>query len=239
MLKRIKRSKLQPSEYLEVRNSPKSVVSEQFRTLRSNILFTSADVEIKRLMITSSEQGEGKSTVSSNLALAFSQAGYRTLLIDADLRRPTQHKLFQEINNKGLSNVIAGQIAFNDAVHKDIAPYLDLLTSGPIPPNPSELLGSGAMVNLVQSLNEHYDFIIFDAPPVLAVTDAQVIGNLVNGSLLVVNSRNTHRDKVIDSKTQLEKSSAKVLGVVLNELDKKEDGEYYYYYGESEKNNIR
>lgn len=228
-----KKSKMLPHEYLEIRNNPKSVVSEQIRTLRTNILFTSSDVEITKILITSSEQGEGKSTVSSNLALAFAQAGYNTLLIDADLRRPTQHKLFEKLNVKGLSNVIAGQVNFEDAVNTEIEPYLDLLTSGPIPPNPSELLGSLAMENFIEKIDKKYDLVIFDAPPVLAVTDAQVIGNLVNGSLLVVNAKRTHRDKVIDSKNQLQKSSARVLGVVINELDKNEDGEYYYYYGEN------
>ncbi|WP_414048806.1 CpsD/CapB family tyrosine-protein kinase [Macrococcus animalis] len=227
------KNKMRHSEYLEIRNNPKSVVSEQIRTLRSNLLFTSSDVELTKIMITSSEQGEGKSTISSNLALAFAQAGYRTLLVDADLRRPTQHKLFERLNVKGLSSVIAGQVEFEQAVTKDVESYLDLLTSGPVPPNPSELLGSVAMEKLVVKMDEAYDLVIFDAPPVLAVTDAQVIGNLVDGSLLVINGKNTHRDKVMDANNQLQKSSAKVLGVVLNELDKKEDGEYYYYYGES------
>ncbi|TDM46088.1 polysaccharide biosynthesis tyrosine autokinase [Macrococcoides goetzii] len=228
-----KKNKIGYQESLELRNNPKSVVSEQIRTLRSNILFTSSDNKLTKIMVTSSEQGEGKSTISSNLALAFSQAGYRTLLVDSDLRRPTQHKLFEVINAKGLSNVIAGQADFDQVVKKDIEPYLDVITSGPIPPNPSELLGSLAMETLVERMDQSYDLVIFDAPPVLAVTDAQVIGNLVDGSLLVVNAKTTHRDKVVDSKNQLQKSSAQVLGVVLNELDKKEDGDYYYYYGES------
>ncbi|TDM39891.1 polysaccharide biosynthesis tyrosine autokinase [Macrococcoides goetzii] len=217
---------------LEIINRPKSVISEQIRTLRTNILFTSADIQIKRMLVTSSEQGEGKSTISANLAASFAQAGYRTLLVDADLRKPTQHKIFEQINVKGLSNLVAGQVSLEQTIHLDVQPKLDLISSGPIPPNPAELLGSLAMEDLLESLSEMYDLIILDTPPVLAVADSQILGNLVDGSLLVVNSRNTHRDKVIDAKNQLDKSSSRTLGIVLNDLDKKDDGEYYYYYGQ-------
>lgn len=219
-------------DQLEIVNRPKSVISEQIRTLRTNILFTSADVQIKKMLVTSSEQGEGKSTISANLAASFAQAGYRTLLVDADLRKPTQHKIFEQINVKGLSNLIAGQVSLEETVRQNVLPGLDLLTSGPVPPNPAELLGSLAMENLLIKLSEMYDLVLLDTPPVLAVADSQILGNLVDGSLLVVNSKLTHRDKVVDAKNQLDKSSSKTLGIVLNDLDKKEDGDYYYYYGE-------
>ncbi|MFC6293453.1 hypothetical protein BHU61_09990 [Macrococcus epidermidis] len=217
---------------LEIVNRPKSVISEQIRTLRTNILFTSADVQIKKMLVTSSEQGEGKSTISANLATSFAQAGYRTLLIDADLRKPTQHKIFEQMNVKGLSNLIAGQVDMEDTIKVDVLPGLDILTSGPVPPNPAELLGSLAMEDLLIKLSEMYDLVLLDTPPVLAVADSQILGNLVDGSLLVVNSKLTHRDKVVDAKNQLDKSSSKTLGIVLNDLDKKDDGDYYYYYGE-------
>lgn len=217
---------------LEIVNRPKSVISEQIRTLRTNILFTSADVQIKKLLLTSSEQGEGKSTISANLATSFAQAGYRTLLIDADLRKPTQHKIFEQMNVKGLSNLIAGQVSLEDTIKINVQPGLDLITSGPVPPNPAELLGSLAMEDLLIKLTGMYDLVLLDTPPVLAVADSQILGNLVDGSLLVVNSRITHRDKVVDAKNQLDKSSSKTLGIVLNDLDKKDDGDYYYYYGE-------
>lgn len=217
---------------LEIINRPKSVISEQIRTLRTNILFTSADIQIKRMLITSSEQGEGKSTISANLATSFAQAGYRTLLVDADLRKPTQHKIFERVNVKGLSNLVAGQVELEHTIHVEVQPNLDLITSGPVPPNPAELLGSLAMEDLLIKLSEMYDLVLLDTPPVLAVADSQILGNLVDGSLLVVNSRLTHRDKVIDAKNQLDKSSSRTLGIVLNDLDKKDDGDYYYYYGE-------
>lgn len=219
-------------DQLEIVNRPKSVISEQIRTLRTNILFTSADVKIKKMLVTSSEQGEGKSTISANLAASFAQAGYRTLLVDADLRKPTQHKIFEQMNVKGLSNLIAGQVLLEETINPNVLPGLDLLTSGPVPPNPAELLGSLAMEDLLIKLSEMYDLVLLDTPPVLAVADSQILGNLVDGSLLVVNSKMTHRDKVIDAKNQLDKSSSKTLGIVLNELDKKDDGDYYYYYGE-------
>lgn len=219
-------------DQLEIVNRPKSVISEQIRTLRTNILFTSADVKIKKMLVTSSEQGEGKSTISANLAASFAQAGYRTLLVDADLRKPTQHKIFEQRNVKGLSNLIAGQVLLEETINPNVLPGLDLLTSGPVPPNPAELLGSLAMEDLLIKLSEMYDLVLLDTPPVLAVADSQILGNLVDGSLLVVNSKHTHRDKVIDAKNQLDKSSSKTLGIVLNDLDKKDDGDYYYYYGE-------
>lgn len=217
-------------DQLEIVNRPKSVISEQIRTLRTNILFTSADVKIKKMLVTSSEQGEGKSTISANLAASFAQAGYRTLLVDADLRKPTQHKIFEQMNVKGLSNLIAGQVSLEDTIKINVQPGLDLITSGPVPPNPAELLGSLAMEDLLIKLTGMYDLVLLDTPPVLAVADSQILGNLVDGSLLVVNSRITHRDKVVDAKNQLDKSSSKTLGIVLNDLDKKDDGDYYYYY---------
>ncbi|WP_419743914.1 CpsD/CapB family tyrosine-protein kinase [Macrococcoides bohemicum] len=219
-------------DQLEIVNRPKSVISEQIRTLRTNILFTSADVKIKKMLVTSSEQGEGKSTISANLAASFAQAGYRTLLVDADLRKPTQHKIFEQRNVKGLSNLIAGQVSVEETINVNVLPGLDLLTSGPVPPNPAELLGSLAMEDLLIKLSEMYDLVLLDTPPVLAVADSQILGNLVDGSLLVVNSKLTHRDKVVDAKNQLDKCSSKTLGIVLNDLDKKDDGDYYYYYGE-------
>ncbi len=212
-------------DQLEIVNRPKSVISEQIRTLRTNILFTSADVKIKKMLVTSSEQGEGKSTISANLAASFAQAGYRTLLVDADLRKPTQHKIFEQMNVKGLSNLIAGQVLLEETINPNVLPGLDLLTSGPVPPNPAELLGSLAMEDLLIKLSEMYDLVLLDTPPVLAVADSQILGNLVDGSLLVVNSKLTHRDKVVDAKNQLDKSSSKTLGIVLNDLDKKDDGD--------------
>ncbi len=219
---------------LEVMNRPKSVISEQFRTLRTNILFTSSDKEIKRVMITSSEPGEGKSTVTANTATAFAQAGYKTVVIDADMRKPTQHKIFGVNNVIGLSTVISGQGELEQAIKPTEVENLHLITSGAVPPNPSELLGSLVMEDLLETLDQAYDIVIIDTAPILAVTDSKIVANLVDGSLLVVNANNRHREKVVDAKTELEKSEAKILGVVLNELDVKEEGSNYYYYAQGE-----
>lgn len=219
-------------EQLEIIKRPKSVISEQFRTLRTNILFTSTDKKVKRILFTSSEPGEGKSTVSANTAVAFAQAGHKTLLIDADMRKPTQHKIFSYMNTSGLSNLIAGQAALEGVTKKTEVENLDVMTSGPVPPNPAELLGSSTMARILEVLDEHYDIIIIDTSPVLAVTDAKIIAHHVDGCLLVVNGTNTYRDKIIDAKNELEKSDAKILGVVLNELDAKDEGSNYYYYAE-------
>ncbi|ULG74946.1 CpsD/CapB family tyrosine-protein kinase [Macrococcus brunensis] len=215
---------------LEILNRPKSVISEQFRTLRTNILFTSSDNAVKRVMITSSEPGEGKSTVSANTAVAFAQAGYKTILIDADMRKPTQHKIFSDTNAMGLSNLIAGQAKLADVLKQTEVEKLHLITSGPVPPNPAELIGSKVMEDLLNHLDQEYDVIVIDTAPVLAVTDSKIIANLVDGSLLVVNANHGHRDKVISAKNELEKSEAHILGVVLNELDVNEAGSDYYYY---------
>ena len=218
---------------LEILHRPKSIISEQIRTLRTNILFTPSDVKIKRLLITSSEQGEGKSTVSANLAVSFAQAGYKTLLIDTDLRRPSQHRIMEVPNVKGLSNILAGQISEKEALVETPVSSLHFIPSGPIPPNPAELLGSATMAQTLSLLEGMYDMIILDAPPVLAVADAQILSDKVDGTLLVVNSRKAHKEKVIEANEQLKKSAAKTLGVVLNDIDKKEAGNYYYYYGET------
>lgn len=219
---------------LEIVNRPKSIVSEQFRTLRTNILFTSSDITIKKLMVTSSEPAEGKSTISANIAATFAQAGYKTLLIDADMRKPTQHKIFEQRNAIGLSNLITGRVEILNAIQVTNTENLSLLSAGPVPPNPAELLSSSAMTNLLHNFESSFEMIILDTPPVLAVTDSKVVANLVDGSLLVVNASKTHRDKVIDSKTQLEKSEANILGIVLNDVSPKEVGNQYYYYGDVE-----
>ncbi|TDM14914.1 CpsD/CapB family tyrosine-protein kinase [Macrococcus bovicus] len=228
----MKKIKSKEINQLEIMNRPKSVISEQFRTLRTNILFTSSDKAIKRVMITSSEPEEGKSTVSANVAVAFAQAGYKTILIDADMRKPTQHKIFSYTNTSGLSNLIAGQADLSSVIKVTEIENLSLITSGPVPPNPAELLGSKVKQNLLETLEQTFDIIIIDTAPVLAVTDSKIISNLVDGTLLVINATRNHRDKVISAKTELDKNRANILGVVLNKLDKEEEGSNYYYYAE-------
>ncbi len=209
--------------------APKSPIAEQFRTVRTNIQFSSVDKEIKTLIVTSARPAEGKSTVVANLAVVFAQQGKKVLLIDSDMRKPTVHYTFQTENHSGLSNILARQATLNDTVHETKQDKLWVLPSGPIPPNPSELLGSKAMQTLLEQAEEEFDVILLDTPPIIAVTDAQVLANVADGVVLVVGSGKTEVDSAKKAKELLESAQAKILGVVLNNK-KTEDDQYYYYY---------
>ncbi|WP_394883586.1 CpsD/CapB family tyrosine-protein kinase [Clostridium baratii] len=209
---------------------PKSVEAESYRILRTNIMYSSFDKKIKRILVTSSEPGEGKSTTSGNLALAFAQDEKKVILIDCDLRKPSLHKKFRISNNRGLSDVIIDRDKLNKCIQKRTE-YLDILTAGKIPPNPSEMLGSHAMSSLLDELSNVYDVIILDSPPVLAVTDAQILSTKSDGVVLVVRAEKTKKDTVLAAKGVLDKVNANILGTVLNGGDKNKDN-YYYYYGQ-------
>ena len=215
---------------LIVRTNPKSVISEQFRTLRTNIKFSMPINELKTILVTSSSMSEGKSTISANLACLFADEGNKVLLVDADLRKPTMHYTFRVNNAVGLSNILTLQTILEEAIKQSEIPNLDLLTSGPIPVNPAELLGSKAMASTIERLRKIYDYIIFDAPPVLAVTDAQLIANQSDGTILVVDTGETKKDDVRKSKELLNTTQTRFLGVVLNNFKIKKDN-YYYAYG--------
>ncbi|WP_349410865.1 CpsD/CapB family tyrosine-protein kinase [Pseudalkalibacillus sp. SCS-8] len=208
----------------------KSPISEQYRTIRSNIHFSSIDTEYRTLMVTSSGPGEGKSTTTANLAVVMAQQGKRVLLIDADLRKPTAHYTFRVSNAKGLTNVLTRQVNLLDAVSLTEVDRLHILPSGPVPPNPAELLGSRMMQELTKEALDEFDMVIFDTPPVLAVTDAQILANTCDGVVLVVGSGVTEKDAAQKSKELLVAAKAKLLGVVLNRK-KMDDKNYYYYYG--------
>lgn len=213
-------------------NSPKDPVAEQYRTLRTNIQFSNVDQDIKTIVLTSSGAEEGKSTTSSNLATVYAQQGLKVLLIDADLRKPTGHYTFRLENHIGLTNVLTRQSTLAQAVQESEIPHLSVLTSGPIPPNPSELLASAQMAELLKEMKEKFDMIIFDTPPILAVADAQILANQVDGTILVVSSGKTEKDAALKSKELLSNAKGKLLGVVLNNR-KVEEGNYYYYYGQN------
>jgi capsular exopolysaccharide synthesis family protein len=210
--------------------SPKSPIAEQFRTIRTNIEFSSVDEEVKTIVITSSGPTEGKSTTTANLAVVFAQQGKNVLMIDADLRKPTAHYTFHKENHVGLSNVLTRQATLEEAVQITSQDNLFVLTSGPVPPNPSELLGSKGMLAMLEQAQNEYDVIILDSPPILAVTDAQILSNITDGVVLVVSSGNTEVESAKKSKELLESAKAKILGVVLNNK-KVKDSQYHYYYG--------
>ena len=210
--------------------NPKSPIAEQFRTIRTNLQFTSIDHELETMLVTSASPSEGKSITTANTAVVFAQQGKKVLLVDADLRKPTIHYTFRIANTKGLSNYLVSNQSIHELAAQTEIENLDALTCGPIPPNPSELLGSKKMKRFIEEAKQTYDMIIFDTPPVLAVTDSQVLSNFVDGCLLVVRSKQTEKETAVKAKEQLEQAQANILGVVLNDQDVKSSN-YYYYYG--------
>lgn len=223
---------------------PKSPVSESYRTLRTNLGFSSVDRPCRSILVTSPNPKEGKSTTAANLAVTLAQAGNRVILVDADLRKPMQHKIFDLGNLQGLTNCIMQDREPGELVQQAGTENLDVLTSGPIPPNPAELLGSERSSTFWSRLLESYEYAIVDAPPVLAVTDAAILANLLEGVILVVRSGSTRNDLAKKALEQLNKANARIIGTVLNGLNmNSSDYQYYYYYAASEavpkKNGLR
>ncbi|BAC14856.1 CpsD/CapB family tyrosine-protein kinase [Oceanobacillus iheyensis] len=216
--------------HLITKINPRSPISEQYRTIRTNLQFASVDSDLRSILLTSAGPSEGKSMTTANLAIVYAQQGKRVLLVDADLRKPTIHYTFRLDNLRGLSNILVGETSLRDAVESSDVENLDLISCGPIPPNPSELLGSKRMQFFIEEAKQSYDIVIFDMPPVLAVTDAQVMSNFVDGTILVVRSKQTENDAANRAMEALQSVNANVLGAVLNDRDKK-DANYYYYYG--------
>ncbi|QMU09783.1 polysaccharide biosynthesis tyrosine autokinase [Mammaliicoccus lentus] len=211
--------------------NPKSVISEKFRGIRTNILFSTPDKDVQTIVFTSEKPAAGKSTISANVAITYAQAGYKTLLIDGDMRKPSQHYLFNTDNMDGFSNLIINKTYYNKAIHKTDIVNLDLLTSGPIPPNPSELIGSEKSFEVFDYLRSEYDFIIIDTPPVNTVTDAQLFSEIAKYVVYVVDVQKNDRNAIKKGKELIEKAGAKILGVVLNKAPEDKSSSYYYYYG--------
>lgn len=210
---------------------PTSVIAEQFRTIRTNIQFSMVDKNLKTLVITSAGPGAGKSTISANLAVTFALQGKKVLIVDADMRKPTDHKTFHLPNRDGLTTLLTERdIEIKDIAHRLDTEGLFAITSGVIPPNPSELLASNRMNQLMAEFEELFDLIIFDMPPIIAVTDAQIMSSKCDGTIFVVNKDGADKEMVTKSKDLLEKVKANVIGVVFNRVELK--GDNYYYYGE-------
>jgi len=214
---------------------PKSPESEAYRVLRTNIQFSGIDKPLKTIVITSAGPMEGKTTTVTNLAVTFAQMGSKVLLIYADLRKPRIHKIFLLPNDTGLTNLLASGRDYSRFIRSTAVPNLDVLVSGIIPPNPSELLNSNAMREFIRKASADYDYIFLDAPPVISVTDASIISTYVDGTILVARSGKVERDALKRAKELLDKVNANIIGVVLNYLDKQSGGYYYdysYYYSE-------
>ena len=219
---------------LIARANPKSIVSEQFRTLRTNVNFSMPDHELRTLHFTSASPGEGKSTVAANTAVVFAQEGKKVLLVDADMRKPTVHYTFHMTNTLGLSNLLTRRATLFEVAKISDIENLDVITCGPIPPNPAELLGSKTMDKLLEEMKAAYDIIIFDAPPLLSVTDSQILANKCEGTILVLSAGQTEKDGVVKAKDALVSAQANILGTVLNNFKLDKDHYYYQYYGTTE-----
>jgi tyrosine-protein kinase Etk/Wzc len=212
-------------------NNPKSPVSESYRSLRTNIQFVNIDKKIETLLVTSAGPSEGKSTTIANLAITAAQQGHKTLLVDGDLRKPMIHNIFNLKRTQGITNVLANGVDEKTVIQPSGIDNLSILPTGPIPPNPSELLGSQKMEDLLARLKKDYSLVLVDAPPILAVTDAAVVSPKLDGILMVIHSAKTDRDSAKRAKALLEHVGGNMIGVVLNAVSTKGGyGNYYYYY---------
>lgn len=211
-------------------SNPSLPISEQYRVIRTNIQFSSVDEEIKTIMVTSPEPSDGKSTTAVNLAIVLAQQDKKVLLVDTDLRKPTIHYTFHISNMEGLTSVLTKQKTLDEALSNTHIPNLKVLASGPIPPNPSELLSTKAMEAIMERLSGYFDIVIFDTPPLLAVTDPQIIANKCDGVILVVTSGKTNKDIALRAKELLVKAKSRILGVVVNRVKIKKSEQYSQYY---------
>ncbi len=206
------------SELITV-SEPRSPISEAYRTLRTNLDFASLDQALKTLVVTSAGVGEGKSTTLANLAVVSAQAGRKVVLVDADLRRPTLHQIFGLANEIGLTTVMVDEASLaSPPLLETGVEGLSVLTSGPLPPNPAELMGSRRMEEVIASLAERADQVFFDTPPVVAVTDAAVLATKVDGVLLVISAGKTRREYARTAVQRLEQIDARLVGTVLTNV---------------------
>lgn len=221
----------EPSVGLITIVDPASPVSEQYRTLRTNIQFaSSADNKVKTIVVTSSSPNEGKSTIASNLAIVFAQAGQSVLLVDADMRKSTVHHSFSLRNDIGLSPLLSTNRETNSCIQKSDVQNLFIITSGPKPPNPSELLGSNRMESVLKEFRNQYDIVIFDMPPITMVTDAQLVAAKTDGTIIVARENVTRKDYLLQAEKMLKMVGANILGIVYNGMNVNKDHGYYYYY---------
>lgn len=230
MFKRKKPDANSNMRHLITKLNPKSPISEQFRTLRTNLQFSAVDEPIRSIIVTSAGPGAGKSNTSANLAVVYAQQNMKVLLVDGDMRKPTVHYTFRLANLRGLSNVLVSESKLEDAIEQTDVTNLHVLSSGPVPPNPSELLASRRMKDVLNQMKTFYDVIIFDTPPALVVTDAKVLLSIVDGSIMVIRSGQTNMEDAKRAINVLDDSPAKFLGAVLNDREKSKSN-YQYYYG--------
>ena len=213
---------------LEMDKLSTSIVSESFRTLKTNIQYSSPDKKYKVIVVTSANPGEGKTFVSSNLALTLAQGDKKVMLIDCDFRKPNIHRKFRLSNSNGLSEILVSEKIDPSAI-KSYNENLDITTSGHMPPNPVEALASDKMCNFLEELKKDYDYVILDTPPVLFVSDAQVLSTKADGTILVAKINKTKRNEIKEAYLRLKSVNANVIGTVLNGV--KLESKYSYKYG--------
>ncbi|RYL92716.1 polysaccharide biosynthesis tyrosine autokinase [Sporolactobacillus sp. THM7-4] len=206
-----------------------SSFSEEYRTLRTNISLSKSGGRMRSLLVTSAESGSGKSMTAANLAVVMAQQGKKVLLMDANIRKPGLHQIFKTENQQGLTTLLTGQGDFLEVLQNTAIDNLMLMTSGPVSPNPADVISSSEMESVIDQAEEHFDQVIIDSPPLLAVTDAQLLADLCDGLLLVVKSGSTPIDKVRKAAESLTETSGKLLGVVLNNRKKKAKDGYSYF----------
>jgi tyrosine-protein kinase Etk/Wzc len=227
-----------PSSILVTRTNPKSPISEAFRTLRTNIQFADPDRRLHSLLVTSAGPSEGKSTIVTNLAITLADLAIPTLLIDCDLRKPNLHNLLTAPRDPGLTSVIMGEIPWREAIQPTAVTNLSFLPSGPIPPNPTELLGSRPMREMIEAARQEFPMILLDSPPVVAVTDAALLSSVVDATLLVVEVGRSRAQAVNRAVDLLQNVQARLLGVVANHVAasgfRYDYGYYSYYYSAAE-----
>lgn len=212
-------------------SNPKSPEAEAYRTLRTNLQFSTVDHALQTILVTSPNAAEGKTTTVCNLAVSFAQIGKKVLIIDGDLRRPRLHTYLGLSNTVGISNVLTQNLPVQEAMKESMLD-IQVLTCGPTPPNPAELLNSNRLKELLNQLKQHFDIILIDTPPVGVVTDAAILSTLVDGTLIVVASHQTESDQAVRAMKLLQTVGAKVLGTVLTKVPADRKGYYGYQYYE-------
>lgn len=216
-----------------VEKKPKSIAAEAYRSLRTNIQYSSFDKKYKTLVVTSANPGEGKTNVAGNLALVLAQGESKVLLIDCDMRKPSIHKNFKISNTYGISDLLVGNKNL-ESVSNKFNDNLFIVPAGKIPPNPAEMLASKAMEAFLEEMKNYFDYIVLDTPPLQAVTDAQVLSTKVDGSLIVVRAGVTKKDEVHNAVSIIKKVKGNIIGTVLNVAESKKD-KYYYYHDDGNK----
>ncbi len=214
---------------INLTNNISEPVEEALRTLRTNIQFCSAEKQIKTLCVTSCIPHEGKTMTTINISISIASANKKVIYIDADIRKPRQYKKIASRYNAGLSNYLSGMAELDDVISETNIDNLHMIVCGPKPPNPAELLGTSRFLELLEKLKERYDYVIIDTPPLGSMIDAAIIAAAADGTIMLVKYNTIDYRKALKVKEQLEKANARIIGVVLNKIPKKEFGDYYYY----------